>query len=457
MRVRALLLAATLASALAPAHAFDLMDVWRGASVHNPDHAAALAARQAGEAQRNQADALWRPSIGLDAGAGVASNQTAVRGAQFSAPGFGQTSGVSFDTSVNGGTSSRYGVSLRQPLLSRERDAQSGQLRVAADAAESAWQSEQQDLMLRSAERYFAVALADHRMHLLQQQQLAVEKMRVEAEDRFRLGDRPVTDVHEATAQAESVKAQLLAAQAQLELEWARLTDFSGIESGGALALPRATVVADPGQMSIWHERALAGHPQLLAATARVRDAEQESRKNAAAFSPTVDLVAQLGRDQLSGNGDFGHASNTTTQRGIGVQLSMPLSTGGLRTARNAQTQALLAKAQAELDSTRQRAMQEVRAAWLDLTVGRSKANALEAALKASDARLDATRVGVQAGDRTTLDLLQAQNDDIAADLALTQARTDLLMSRLKLTALAGQLDESELRAANEALRVPSR
>ncbi|HEX7637385.1 MAG TPA: TolC family protein, partial [Burkholderiaceae bacterium] len=79
-----------------------------------------------------------------------------------------------------------------------------------------------------------------------------------------------------------------------------------------------------------------------------------------------------------------------------------------------------------------------------------------ESALEASRARLDATRVGLEAGDRTTLDLLDAENDAAAADLALMAARIRLMTRRLQLSALAGELDEPALRHADALLRPPT-
>lgn len=75
-------------------------------------------------------------------------------------------------------------------------------------------------------------------------------------------------------------------------------------------------------------------------------------------------------------------------------------------------------------------------------------------ALKATLSRLDATRVGRQVGDRTTLDLLNAENDAAAAELALLRARVSLLLDRLRLAALAGRLDEAQLAAVNASLTV---
>ncbi len=84
---------------------------------------------------------------------------------------------------------------------------------------------------------------------------------------------------------------------------------------------------------------------------------------------------------------------------------------------------------------------------------GQARIQALEQASIASQARLEATRLGRQVGDRTTLDLLNAENDATAAELALLQGRIELLQSRLRLQALAGQLDEQGLQAVNKALQ----
>ena len=89
----------------------------------------------------------------------------------------------------------------------------------------------------------------------------------------------------------------------------------------------------------------------------------------------------------------------------------------------------------------------------MGLQTGQASLLALQEAHKASQARLDATRLGRQVGDRTTLDLLQAENDASAAELSLLQARAALLMGRLRLQALAGQLDEAQLDSVNTFLQ----
>ena len=89
------------------------------------------------------------------------------------------------------------------------------------------------------------------------------------------------------------------------------------------------------------------------------------------------------------------------------------------------------------------------------MTAGAGRINALSQALASSGSRLDATRLGRQVGDRTTLDLLNAENDAASAELTLLQARIELLMNRLRLAALAGRLDERWLQSVNASLQAP--
>jgi outer membrane protein len=460
MRFARRLLAIAMVVAFAPAaRAVDLADVWRAAAQSDPEFAAARAAHAAGESRRAQAGALWRPSVMLEGGVARAANETATRGARFSAPGFGQTTGVDFDTSVTSGTSGRVALTVRQPLFNRERDVQASQLRLSAEAADSAWRDAQQALILRSADRYFDVALAAEQLRLIKRQEAAVDQALAEAKDRFRIGDRPVIDVHEASARAAALKAQRLVAENLLDVKRAALAQFSGLDVDGqsfALPAPRSGAL-DPGPLPGWLSETIEDNPAVRAAQARLRAAQEETRKTSAALSPTVDLVAQVGRDRLSGSGDFGSASNSANNRSIGVQIAVPLYTGGWRSAQQTEALALVDQARAELERTRQQVTLQTRSTWLDLAAGGSQTEALEAASVASQARLDATRVGREAGDRTTLDLLNAENDAAAAELSLLQARVRLFSERLRLAALAGRLDEGRLLQANAELHPAGR
>lgn len=461
MRVKPAPVIAALAFALAPAaRALDLLEAWQAAEQHAAEAAVARAARDAGAAQQRQADALWRPNVALEGGAAYGSAETTVRGARFGAPAFGRSDDVSFDTSVTGGTSTRYALALRQPIYSRERSARGDRLAIAAQAAETGWTQARQALMLRTAEAWFDVALAGERLRLVARQQAAVERTLAETRERFRVGDKPVTDVHEGQARAAALAADRLAAETALELARHALADLTGVDD--AAPLPLSGDAPQRGSLPTledWLARADAHNAGLELASRRVAAAEAEARATDAPFSPTLDVVARVGRERISGDGDFGNARTSSRDASIGLQLALPLYTGGMRSAQHAEAAARIAGAQAELDAARRRVAHETRAAWLELSVGWERSAALAAALDASRLRLDATRTGLEAGDRTTLDLLNAENDAAAAELALAQARIRLLTDRLRLALLAGELDEAALRQAQAGLvaRTPER
>jgi outer membrane protein len=455
MKRRLLTLVAAMAlGAAAQATAADLVDAWRAAQTHDPEFTAAQAARDAGQARREQGASLWRPTLQFSGTAGVGTNETSTTGARFSAPGFGTVDGASFDTSVTSGNLWRWSLQARQPLINRERDASKRQLELAADVADLEWRAMQQTLMLRVTERYFDAALATEALRVQRRQQQAIERALTEVRDRFKLGDVPVTDTHEAAARAEGVRAEVLAAESALQLKRSALADATGWSEAQmqSLSLPDGAAPQDVAALQQWLAEVRASNLQLRLLAASTEVARQEAAKHGAMAAPSLDLVAMAGQDRLSGSGSYGSASNSLNNSMIGVQLNVPLYTGGYRSAREQETLRLADKAVADADRHAQQVAQAARAAWLGLTVGASRLAALNEALRATRARLDATRLGRTVGDRTTLELLNAENDAAAAELAVQQARVALLLDRLRLAALAGELDEAQLQRANAAL-----
>jgi outer membrane protein len=450
-------LALALACQTQTATAADLIDVWQAAMQNDKTYAVGRAAQATAQPRRDQAAALWKPNVGLTTSLGVATNATETRGAQFSAPGFGQSSGVGFSTSVTNGTSGRWAVAATQPLYNPQRRAQQQQLSLSADLTDLEWQAAGQSLMLHTAERYFDLALAEETLRVLRLQLDAVQRATTEAQDRFKLGSVPVTDTHEARARLAGVRAQMLAAESELQIKRSLLADSTGLPATTLVArlpaaLPGSVRSTALRPLEPWLAEAQASNPSIRSQLLAAEVARQEASKYSLRSSATVDLVAQAGRDRLSGRGDFGSASNTGTNRMIGIQVSVPVFTGGLRDAKLEEAMRLADKSAAEVERTRQEVAQQVRAAWLGLSVGAERVQALAEALSASMSRRDATQLGREVGQRTTLDLLNAENDSATAQLALAQGRVGLLLDRLRLAALVGQLDEAALLSVNAEL-----
>ncbi|WP_293752837.1 TolC family protein [Limnohabitans sp. Rim8] len=446
---------ALLAAALfAPAaQALDLLQTWEQARQHDPQMQVVQATRFSVQAFEAQAQSLWRPVVVGSATVGAMSSETLTTGAQFAVGGQPPMPG-SFATSASAALSTRWSLQAKQALYSPERQVQQAQLQQAAGVAE--WRADlaQQQFMLLTVQRYFNVLLAERQLQVLKNQLSAVERSLTEARDRFAIGDLPVTDTHEAAARASGLQAQWLAADSELQMARQVLAESTRLPT--ETLKPQAPKAAESAAASPLLDQVLAqvreANSGLRLKKAQWDVARQEVKKHQARGGITLDLVAQAGRDRLSGDGDFGPAGNTQSQQMVGLSLNVPLYSGGYRSAKLQEAVSAQAQAEAEYELAVQQTQQQARSVWLALQTGPARLSALQAAWKASTARLDATLLGRQVGDRTTLDLLQAQNDAAQSELAWLRAQTELLQTRLQLDALTGSLSVQSLQGLNAQL-----
>lgn len=183
--------------------------------------------------------------------------------------------------------------------------------------------------------------------------------------------------------------------------------------------------------------------------------ARKEAKRYGVLASPSVDLVGEVESDHLSGSGDYGAASNSMRSSLVGVQVTIPLYSGGLRSAHHDEKSYQAHQAEIEADRWHQQVLLETRQSWLGVSTGIQRVEALNQAVHASDERVAATRLGQRVGDRSTLDLLNAQSDAASLHLSWLQARIDVVLNRLQLAALSGHLAETDLMAIDQLLSVP--
>jgi outer membrane protein len=449
--LRACLVGMMIIACASAAPAQDLLQIWAAAQQHDPQLQSHRAARAAGATQAQLAQSLWRPQVALGMTAGWAHAQSQMSGAQFAMPGAGAQNGASFATSVDGGTATHWQVNLRQSLYSPQKAVQSTQLDMATQASEETWRWMQQEWLLQTAQRYFDAVVAEQRLRLVQQQQLAVERGLAQAKERFEVGDAPATDVHEAQARAQALAAEAVEAADGLLVARQVLADVTLLSPDGLnlLAPTDGLSAINVGPEELWLPRAQADNPMLKVLRQQLNIAQQEVKKHHVMASPSLDLMAQSARDRLSGTGEFGAASNTQTQHWVGLSLTLPLYAGGARQAKLQEAIHGAEKAQAELARAEMQVRQMTRATWQLVQSSPQRLVAWEAALTAGRARLDATLLAQQVGARTTLDVLNAQNEVQAMALNALRARVDLLLGQLRLHALAGSLDGSVLQMTN--------
>ena len=435
-------------SGAAYADDLSLSEAIASARLHDKEYLSASTLTDSADALRAQAGSLWRPQVVLSASAGKASNETKTAGAQFSAPSMGMFhQAADFNTSIRNGTMTQWAVSAKQPLFNLARRAQSQQLTLGAQISDLQRQGAEQALIVRTAERYFDAQLAQQKLQLLSAQLKSTQSSAEEAQYRFDIGNRPITEVYESQAQLAEIQAAHYGAQSDLQIKLQRLQDAIGHIPA---ALPNAVQLRQPlpklEPLAVWQTKAQQNNIELQMQALAVRNAQAKAQEYALGASASVDLVGQIGRQKLSGDGDYGSAKNQQNNSMIGVQLTVPLYTGGYNSAKYQEAQAALKKAQIDLQRTQEQVAQNVNAAWLGAQTAQLQVSALSAALKASAARLDATKTGQEVGHRTVLDVLNAQNQNTQVRINLESAKQQYVMSRLRLGALVQALDEGMIR-----------
>lgn len=431
--------------------ATDLITAWQAAQHHDPEFAAAAAEKQAGDTQRKQGIALLLPQVQAVGGVGRNTMASATSGAQFAAPNFGPPGNVDFNNSIDNGDSSRWSVSARQPLYDAERFAGYAQAQRMTELADLKFRVAEQQLALRVAQAYFDCVRSEQRLQTLHALKSAAANARDEGDARFKVGDTPITDRDDAQARFDMFNAEEIAAVSDLQQKRSAFAAVTGITATDLNAMS-AVLPTNADTLDAWQARALTQNPLIAMRRAGVDIADSEIDKFRLLTSPKVELVAQVGEDRLDGSGKFGDAYINSSGWSVGVQVTVPIFTGGMRSAKREEAAARAEQSRFDLDAVQSLVKRQTESAWLGVSAGTARAVALQQAQASAERRLQSTRTGHRVGARTTLDQLNAEADYYNAQSALTDARCNLLISYLQLDASAGALDESSLSRINAAL-----
>jgi len=426
------------------ANAADLLDIYHAAQSQDAVFASARAAREAGQEKLTQGRSLLLPSVNFNANT-TGNRVTTTYGTTDPVLSQLLTSGT-LDYNTHG-----YGVNLVQPLFREQNWAAYNQSELQVLISEAQFKLAEQDIILRSAQTYFDVLIAQDTVQLTAAQKSAISQQLEQAKRNFEVGTATVTDTYEAQARYDLIVAQELVSASNLEIKRRTLqqlvnADVSELNVlGGAFKLDNP----DPADVQKWVDQAQHGNYQIAQAQAAYELAEQEVARNRGGHLPTVDLVANYGKNTATG-GMFGPTDTRTTT--VGVQLNLPLFQGGATQSRWREAAANREKARQDLENTRRNVELQTRQAYLGVVSGIAQVQALQQALKSSTSLLDASKLGQEVGVRTNLDVLNAQQQLYSTRRDLYQAQYNYLVSQLRLKAAAGTLDETDLARVNLAL-----
>lgn len=420
--------------------AYSLIDIYQQALAHDPQLASALSANRAAQEIIEQGKALYRPTVNFNADANSLSTDIRYIGAD-RAP-----SSSSFETY-------KYGVDLRQPIYRKQNLVQMDQSKTQVSQADKQLHLSQQNLILRVTQSYFDVLIAQDKIDLIAAQKLAILSQLEQAKANFEVGTSTITDVNESQARFDLVLAQEIATKNELQIAKHAVQALTG-----SVPQKLATVKADiktqqlEQPMDKWLEVAAINNLNIQIQQDAAKFAEQEIERLSAAHLPTLDAVLSYTDSYANGSASAFSAGNELKTSAIGLQLQIPIYQGGAISSRVRQAVLSQQKAQDDVAVARSNTELETQRAYLNLSTSIAQVKAFEQALVSSQSQVDSTKLGYEVGVRTSVDVLNAEQQYFVAKRDLLQSRYNYLVNIIRLKASSGVVAEADLADVNQQL-----
>ena len=416
-------------------HGANLSESYRDALAYDAQYASARASYRATQEKLPQARAGLLPSVSADAY--VRRNDV--------------------ESSLLGGdarfTSDGVSAVAAQPLFRPQNWVIYEQAKLKLQVGETQLKLAEQDLILRVARAYFDVLQAQDNIAFIQSQKAAISEQLASAKRNFEVGNATVTDTHEAQARYDLATAQEIAAQNEREIRLRTLQRLVGKSPAPLAALGDKVAMPLPatGAIDDWVNRAADQNLQGRIQRDLKLIADREVARNRASGHPTLDAVASY---TVANNQNFGSQQVDSKTAVIGLELAVPIYQGGLLGSRVREAVANQDKARFDLENAHREAGLQASQAYLNAANGEAQVKALEQARISTQAQLDSTKLGLEVGVRTSLDVLNAQQQVLSAQRDLSAARYNFIMAGLNLQAAVGELDAADLAEVDRYLTV---
>jgi outer membrane protein len=329
-----------------------------------------------------------------------------------------------------------YGVTATQTLFNGfQTGNRTRQAEAQVFASRETLRNTEQTILLNAATAFMNV-LRDTALLELQKSNVNVlEATLRQTRDRFNVGEVTRTDVAQAESRLAGGRSSLLQAESNLTTSKATYRQVIGVEPG---KLAAATPVDRflPRTLPASLDRGNREHPAITAASYNV-DAQLFQVKIAeGALYPTLQV-------QGAANKSFGSATSLQILESFNASvtgsLSVPIYQGGGEYATIRQAKETLGQRRIDLDTAREQVQQSITQAWGQLQAAKAQIEATQAQVAAAEIALNGVREEARVGQRTTLDVLNAQQDLVTARSNLVTAQRDrIVASYTVLTAIGG-------------------
>jgi outer membrane protein, protease secretion system len=415
------------------AFALGLIQAYESALQNDPTYQSAVHENEAGKEYK----ALGRSNLLPSVSASYTQNKNR---ADYKAPNFlGQISTTHPEYDSSSAT-----VQLRQPLLNLDAIARYKQGVAQSNYSDAQFSARSQDLVLRLVGAYADAKYAEDQYALYTIQRDTFAEQKQVNERMFQKGEGTKTDMLETQAKYDLAEAQVLEARDNLATARNTLASIVGsdITELDSLSDDFRVKPMMPATFDEWKAIALEKNSEIAAQRFAVEAAEQEIKKNRAGHAPRVDFVAALSKGKSE---SLTTLNQDSTVRSLGVQVSIPLYSGGSVMAATNQASANYLKTKSDLDAKTKQVLVELHKQYSLVLSSASRIDALVKTVKSARELVQATQQSVKGGVRINLDVLNAQQQLYAAQRDLAQARYNYLLSFLRLRYAAGTLNAEDL------------
>jgi outer membrane protein len=361
------------------------------------------------------------------------------------------TLGIAEDRYKSDRSSQMIQANLSQPLFRADRWFQLQAAKAGTEQAEYQFSAAQQNLILQTAEGYFSALRAQDALATARAEEAALFRQLDQTRERFKVGLTDETDVLQAQASYDTAKANSSLASRNVQDAFQGLVRLTNREYNALEGIRHDLPILPPmpNDAKAWVDRAVLQNLQLLASNSAVDTAQETLRQRKAGHLPTVDAVARYQR----GDNDAFNLPNPgvdifdspVSQRSVGVQINVPLYTGGLTSSQVREAYQRLDQSEQQRESMRREVVQNTRNYHRAINTDVEQIAARKQNIASSQRALEATQIAYQVGTRSIVDVLDIQRQLYNAVREYNNARYDYILDNLRLKQSAGILSPNDL------------
>ncbi len=403
-----------------PAGAETLNEALAAAYTGNPTLLAQRARLRATDETLPEARSGWLPTVTATGDAGVSSVDSAVGGQQDLQP-------------------LSYGLSVRQPLYSGGRTVAGVSRAQNLILAERAvLQSVEQTVLLEAATAYIDVLRTTAVLELNAKTEQVLRRELNATEDRYRVGELTLTDVAQARARLSGAVAGRIQAQGDLEAARAEYVRVIGKAPENVTVPPLISGL--PSSLRETLEIVDAENPDLIAARYQEEASVDDIALAKGEMLPTLSLDGRVSHSE-----EVTSAGSESDSASITAQLSIPLYQAGGASARVRQAKQAASERRIAVNEAEREARAVATAAWQSLATARARESQFESQVEANTTALEGTREQARVGSRILLDVLNAEQELLQAQVNLVSAKRDSFVAGLEVLASVGRLTARDL------------